>query len=85
MCYCVVELNYIERIIQVELDFKVLKIVDEKFPTENYSDWVLCNGVVGNLNFIFYGWDYRREMIAFVVVLLFQLHAMYYLIKGKSK
>lgn len=40
--YCVVELNYFEKKIQIELDFTALKI-EEKFSTENYSDWVLHN------------------------------------------
>lgn len=43
----------------MELDFIALKTVDEKFPAGNYSDWVLCNAIVNNLNFIFNGRDYR--------------------------
>ena len=61
----IVGLNYFEKKIQIELDFTALIIVGEKFPTKNYSDWVLCNKVVGNLNFIFY----RGEMIASMVIL----------------
>ena len=45
--------------IQIELDFTALKLAGEKFPTKNYSVWVLCIKVVGNLNFMFYRSDYR--------------------------
>lgn len=53
----VVGLNHFEKKIQIELDFTSLKIVGEKFPNKNYSERVLHNKIVGNLNFIFYRYD----------------------------